>query len=158
MEVKIIDIKEKIMIGMVETMSGNNNFTWRLFSFFMPRRKEIENKQSSSVFDVRIYPNDYFKSGYNPERTFRKWAAMEVYALNKIPEGMQVVTIPAGKYAVFTVPKNIDSTMFQYIFTEWLPNSQFTIDSRPHYDEFDVKAIAKASKAMQRIMIPIRLK
>lgn len=155
MEVKIVDVKAKNLIGMVETMSGNNNLTRRLFSAFMPRRKEVENKLTPSVFDVRVYSNDYFTSGYNPTLSFQKWAAMEVSSLNKIPEGMKSVTIPTGKYAVFTVPNNNDAAIFQYIFTEWLPNSQFTLDNRPHLDEFDESAIAKAPTAMQRIMIPI---
>jgi len=40
MEVKIVDVKAKTLVGMVETMSGKNNLTGKLFSTFMPRLKD----------------------------------------------------------------------------------------------------------------------
>lgn len=158
MEIEIIEINAKILIGMVETMSGKNNLTGKLFSNFMPRRKEIENSLKPNVFDVRVYPKDYFKSGYNPTLLFEKWAVMEVDVIKEVPKGMQALTVPIGKYAVFTVPNNNNTAIFQYIFTEWLPTSKFILDNRPHLDEFDENAIAKRPNAMQRIMIPIRQK
>lgn len=156
MEINIVDLEAKTMVGMVTTMSGNKNLTRELFSTFMPVRKHIANQQSACVYDVRIYPNGYFNKGFNPTLTFQKWAAMEVSKDTIAPVGMQQVEIPAGKYASFMVPNNNDPSLFQYIFTEWLPKFNYSLDERPHMDVFDEQAIAKVPNAMQRIMIPIK--
>ena len=43
--------------------------------------------------------------------------------------------MPGGLYAVFFYKgSSSDTKIFQYIFTNWLPDSGYTLDNRPHFE------------------------
>ena len=101
----------------------------------MPRLKEIKNAVSADLFSLQNYPEDYF-TNFTPETIFTKWAAVEVKNFENIPEGFEKLEIPSGKYAVFLHKGNTEmfAKTAQYIYTEWLPNSGFQLDNKPHFE------------------------
>ncbi|RMG31350.1 MAG: GyrI-like domain-containing protein [Bacteroidetes bacterium] len=136
MNPRIEHIDGKKFIGMQLQISLMNNRTRELFSRFMPRRKEILHPLRPEVYDLKIYPEDYFLN-FDPQRSFTKWAAMEVGDFAQLPAGMQSFELVGGKYAVFT-PQGNGDRIFEYIFTQWLPASSYRLDNRPHFDVLQV--------------------
>lgn len=158
MQPRIEILRSKKLIGMSLETSLVDNKTIQLFKTFMPRKKEIPNTISKEVFDIRVYPNGYY-ANFNPVNNFTKWAAVEVANFEEIPHGMKSIIIETGKYAVFTI-KVADSnpSVFQYIFTEWLPNADFLLADRPHFDILGEQVQQRLRDAEEEIWIPIQLK
>ena len=132
---KIVSIPVKKLIGYSIEMSLLNNQTQTIWQLFMPRLKEIKNAVSADLFSLQNYPDDYF-TNFTPETIFTKWAAVEVKNFENIPEGFEKLEIPSGKYAVFHHKGNTEmfAKTAQYIYTEWLPNSGFQLDNKPHFE------------------------
>ena len=124
----------------------------------MPRKKEILNPKNQDVYDLIIYPKDYFLT-FNPTIHFKKHALVEVLNLENVPEEMESFTLPKGKYAIFTFKGYVpNQANFEYIFSEWLPNSEFNLDDRPHFDILSEKIQQKSNDAFQEVWIPIMTK
>ena len=126
---RIVKCSEKTVIGISSTMHhqhyGNIIALWKRF---MPRKKEIQNSMNTELIAMQIY------SDFNTvEKPFDIWACVEVSGLDGIPKGMTGLTVPEGTYAVF-LQKGMDAAKtYQQIMTQWLPNSGYEIDSRPHF-------------------------
>lgn len=158
MEPRIEDIEEKFFVGMSIKMSLTDNKTFQLFSTFMPRKKEISNAKNQDVYDLIIYPKEYFLT-FDPTAYFKKHALIEVLDLENILEGMESFILPKGKYAVFTFKGYVpNQANFEYIFSTWLPNSDFQLDDRPHFDILSEKIQQKSNDAYQEIWIPVSAK
>lgn len=157
MTADIISIPKRTFAGMQKTMSLANDQTFELFSQFMPRKKEFRNNLNNDVFDLIVYPPAYFEK-FEPTKEFVKWALMEVEDFDYNPVGMESFTLQAGEYAVFSQPlKEYDQSIFEKIFTEWMPQSKYEIDERPHFDILIEEIQKRNPDAIQEIWIPIRL-
>lgn len=158
MNPRIETIPEKKFIGTNLIMFLTDNKTFQLFSNFMPRRKEIKNVINTNVFDLKVYPKDYFKV-FNPTTNFTKWVLFEVSDFDNVPNGMQPFTLEKGLYAVFDYKGlNTDNSIFEYIFRSWLPNSNYLVDYRPHFEILGKKHKNNDPNSEEEIWIPIRLK
>ncbi|MGH1366878.1 MAG: GyrI-like domain-containing protein [Calditrichia bacterium] len=156
MEPQIVTIEEKKLIGMSVSMSLVDNKTFQVFSTFMPRKKEILNAVNSDVLDMRVFPENYY-TAFSPAAVFEKWAAVEVAGFDSVPDGMQTLTLPGGQYAVFhRIGLGTDNSIFEYIFTEWLPHSGFQLDNRPHFDVMGEKFKRNDPNSEEDICIPVK--
>jgi AraC family transcriptional regulator len=71
---------------------------------------------------------------------------------------MQTIILPAGKYAVFNY-KGLAShaaPFFNYIFTEWIPNSIYELDNRPHFEILGEKYSNSSPDSEEEVWIPIK--
>lgn len=135
-------------------MSFSNNKTGLLWQQFMPKRREIANKLNSDLISLQWYPTDF---DFGPATEFEKWAAVEVSEVGQIPDGMEMFVLPAGLYAVFQYKgSSIDTRIFQYIFSEWLPGSSYQLDNRPHFEVLGEKYKNASPDSEEEIWIPIR--
>lgn len=151
----IVNLESKSLVGISANMSVVNDSTLKLFQTFMPRRKEILNVKNTCTYDLRVYPNTYFQS-FNPSAEFKKFALAEVSSIEEIPHGMQVFHLVSGQYAVFKHQGPItDNSIFQYIFTNWLPNSTHQLDNRPHFELMGAKVKFDDPDAEEEIWIPV---
>lgn len=77
-------------------------------------------------------------------------------ASEDFPEEMKILVIPAGKYVVFEY-KGLSNNpeVFQYIFGDWLPNSGYQLDNRPHYEVLGEKYKNNDPDSEEEIWIPI---
>jgi len=151
-------IPEKFFIGKSLTTSIADNKTFELFSSFMPRKKEILNTVTTDIFDLKIYPVSYF-SAFNPTTPFTKWVLVEVSNFKDVPNGMDTFTLEGGLYTVFHYKGlNTDHSIFEYIFGTWIPNSDYVIDNRPHFDVLGEKHKNNDPNSEEEIWIPIKLK
>ena len=159
MKPRIETLTEKKLIGKRITMSLSNNKTVELWRSFMPRRKEIENNIGTNLYSMQIYDPLYF-SNFNSNADFEKWATIEVTNFDKVPDEMDTFTIPSDLYAVFTYKGDISlaAQTFQYIFATWLPNSEFILDDRPHFEILGEKYKNNDPTSEEEIWIPIQIK
>lgn len=156
MQPRFEQLEEKTLIGMSMEMSIQANATFKLFSTFMPRRKEIAHVKGTKVFDLRVYPPGYFLD-FKPDVFFTKWALVEVAQVEAIPSGMEAFALTAGQYAVFThIGLSTDNSPFLYIFTHWLPNADYVLDDRPHFEVLGEHSSAGDPLAEQEIWVPVR--
>ncbi|MEM9678809.1 MAG: GyrI-like domain-containing protein [Bacteroidota bacterium] len=153
---RIVELQEKNLIGVSVTMSVTHNLTGQLWGSFMPRRSEITHRANTDFMSMQIYDEAYFK-GFSPTREFTKWAAVEVSNNTIIPKGMSTMTIPSGLYAVFDYKgMSGNPAIFQYIFSEWLPQSEYQLDHRPHFEVLGEKYKNNDPNSEEEIWIPIR--
>src|SRR5512145_2255916 len=158
MEPRIETSKERRLAGKRLTMSLSDNRTGELWKSFMPRRKEITNNLTSDFISMTIYNPTHFID-FKPTNVFEKWAAVEVTDFENVPTDMEKFTLPGGLYAVFDYKgSSTDSTVFQYIFGTWLPDSDFVLDDRPHFEVLGVKYKNADANSEEEIWIPIRRK
>jgi AraC family transcriptional regulator len=148
---------EKRLIGKKLTMSFAQNITPQLWQSFMPQRGEITNAAGTDLYSVQNYPENFFEA-FNPTVPFEKWAALEVANFDTIPDRMETFTIPSGLYAVFYYQgnPNYGAEVFRYILQEWLPQSGYRLDTRPHFEILGEKYKNGQDDSEEEIWIPIK--
>lgn len=157
MQPRMETLIEKKLIGKRMTMSLSNNKTGELWRSFMPRRREIGNKLNSEMFSMQVYDGPVDLG--NLDQEFEKWAAVEVSDFDAIPDGMETFTLKGGLYAVFQYKgSSTDNTIFQFIFGTWLPNSDYLLDNRPHFEILGEKYKNGDPNSEEDIWIPIKPK
>ncbi len=154
MQPRIEILSAKKLVGKRLKMSLAENRTFELWRNFMPRRKEIKNNLTADLFSMQVYEEILV---YNPIAIFEKWAAVEVSDFEHIPEGMESYILAGGKYAVFQ-QKGHSTDVFQYIFGTWLPNSDYELDNREHFELLGEKYKNNDPNSEEEIWIPIKEK
>ena len=148
-------LKEKKLVGISISMSIINNKTSDLWFTFMPIKSQIPFPVSADLFSMQIYPKEYFQL-FNPANYFVKWAATEVVEFGDIPEIFSKITIPEGMYAVFIHRgANTNTDTFEYIFREWLPQSGYQLDNRPHFEILGDKYKNNDLNSEEEVWIPV---
>lgn len=159
MESKIKEIQKKFIIGMKKEMSFVDNQTTVLWKSFGPKLNQIPNRLNSDLISMALYPPTFFLN-FNPNNYFTKWAGVEVGEVSKkgtLPEGLEEIEIPSGLYVVFLY-KGLASQagpFFQSIFQEWLPQSGYQLDNRPHFEVMGSAYKNEDPSSEELIYIPI---
>ena len=152
-EIKIIPAIH--LIGNKLPMSFSENRTFELWSSFMPRRKEIVHSIGTDLYCIQEYESTV---QFSTDTQFVKWATVPVTSFESIPSNMGSITIPEGLYAVFTykgLPSEFAET-FKFIFFEWLPNSIYQLDNRPHFEILGAKYKNNDPSSEEDIYVPIK--
>lgn len=158
MEPRIETLQDKKLMGKSLTMSLANNRTREIWKNFMTRRQEITNNLSNDLISMAIYKPTHFID-FKPTNEFEKWAAIEVTDFDSLPSGMETFSLKGGLYAVFDYKgSSNDTSIFQYIFGTWIPNSDFLLDDRPHFEILGDKYKNADPNSEEEIWIPIRRK
>ncbi|HFB99448.1 MAG TPA: AraC family transcriptional regulator [Phaeodactylibacter sp.] len=148
---------EKKLIGKRLKMSLANNKTFQLWQSFMPVQKSIKNRVTSDMVSMQIYSEPIQLGNFN--QIFEKWAVVEVTDFDDIPKGMESFVLEGGQYAVFDYKGlNTDNRIFQYIFGTWLPNSNYELDHRPHFEVLGKKYKNGDPNSEEEIWIPVKNK
>ena len=107
---------------------------------------------------MQIYPDSYFDQ-FNPSAEYIKWAAVAVEDIEDQPKDMQSFLLEGGLYAVFEYKgSSADNSIFQYIYSQWLPQSEYEIDNRPHFELLGENYRNNDPESEEEIWIPIREK
>ena len=158
MQPRIEILEDKKLIGNRLKMSLTNNKTAQLWGSFAPKIKSIKNRLNTDKISMQVYDNSYFKK-FNPNNEFEKWATVEVTDFNDIPKEFETFILSGGEYVVFDYkgPSN-DGSIFQHIFMTWLPNSEYQLDNRPHFEVLGKKYKNNDVTSEEEIWIPIKKK
>lgn len=158
MKPRIDTVSEKKLVGLRLIMSIVDNKTGELWKGFIPRRKEITNNLTTDLISISIYKPTYF-AHFNPTNEFEKWAAVEVADFDNVPDDLETFVLPGGLYAVFDYKGlSTDNSIFRYIFGTWLPNSDYSLDDRPHFEVLGQKYRNNDPESEEEIWIPIKSK
>ncbi|MCE9539636.1 MAG: GyrI-like domain-containing protein [Bacteroidetes bacterium] len=157
MQPRIVTLTQKIFVGKKLIMTFFNNQTFKLWQSFMPRRKEIKNNLTAELFSLQVYDGPLRPEDLNQK--FEKWAIVEVSDFDNVPNEMETFTLHDGLYAVFNYKGlNTDDKIFIYIFDTWLPNSNYLLDDRPHFEILGDKYKNGDPNSEEEIWVPIKLK
>lgn len=159
MEVRIETLNVKKFVGIRHHMNLLEDTTAQLWRGFMPRRKEINNVVGIELYSIQVFPDTYFNS-FSLYKKFEKWAAVEVTAAGKAPEGMEVISVPLGLYAVFVHKGTImeGNIALQNIFKKWIPHSNYEVDLRPHITIMGEKYKHDDPQSEEEFWIPMKAK
>ena len=154
---KIQLLPSKTLLGKRLKMSFSNDRTGELWRSFMPYRKDILHKIGIDLYSMQIFDA---MPDFKSDATFEKWAAVEVSAIETVPEGMETYTLQGVLYAVFLHqgPASAFQKTFGYIFEEWLPNSEYELDDREHFELLGEKYKNNDPDSEEEVWIPIRPK
>lgn len=159
MQPQIKTLSKKIFIGKRSRMSFINHNPFALWQSFMPRKNEIKHIIGTALYSMEVYDSpDYFQH-FNPANEFYKWAAVEVSNTNEIPNEMETISAE-GLYAVFIHKgqASMAEKTYRFIFTEWLPASDYFLDDRPHIAIMGEKYKKDDPASEEEIWIPIKSK
>ncbi len=138
------------------SMSLINNKTGELWRQFGPRIQTIPNRVSSDKISLQVYGENHFQR-FNPSNTFEKWALVEVTDVATIPDGLESFQLEGGLYAVFDYRgSSADSSIFQYIYSEWLPGSEYQLDHRPHFEVLGDNYRNDDLESEEEIWVPVK--
>ena len=156
---RIETISEKKLVGQRMKMSYADYRIGELWGSFMPRRKEITNNLTNDLISLVVYAPNHFID-FKPTNQFERWATVEAEDFYKVPSDMETYNLSSGLYAVFDY-KGMSSgaaAFFQYIFCEWLPNSEYTLDDRAHFEVLGEKYKNNDPSSEEEFWIPIKAK
>lgn len=158
MKYRINQSPEILIVGMKANMSFEtiSEDTGKLSRQFMPRLKEINNRVDDNTLSLQNYDNfDY--NNLSPIMTFEKWVGVEVANLDDIPIGMETLTISSGNYLVIDFKGSMQEFVknWHYIHSQWLPNSEFKLDNRPHFEKLSSKYSPMNVINDEEIWIPV---
>jgi AraC family transcriptional regulator len=158
MFIEVKTIPATFLSGLKERMSLTNNQTQQLWKKFMPIRHSLPKVDGSPFYSVEVYDNtDHFRN-FDPSRTFIKWAALEIEPEADIPDSFDILEIPSGLYAVFLHrgSEAQAAKTYGFIFSEWLPNSTYLLDNRPHFAMMGDRYIHGSEASEEEIYIPVQ--
>lgn len=156
---RIETINEKKLVGKRMTMSYDDYRIGELWGSFMPRRREITTKLTNDLISLVIYAPSHFND-FKPTNKFERWATVEVENFKKVPDEMETYILSSGLYAVFNYKgmSSGASAFYNYIYSEWVPNSDYILDERPHFEVLGEKYNNNDPLSEEEIWIPLKAK
>ncbi|WP_276167875.1 GyrI-like domain-containing protein [Zobellia alginiliquefaciens] len=158
-EPRIETLAAKKLVGHSLKMSLADNRTVELWSGFMPLKRHITNAIGSDLYSVQVYET-MPDASFGPHTEFQKWAAIEVDAYQTYTGDFKTLDLPEGLYAVFIhkgLSSEFKSTM-NFIYGEWLPNSDYQLDQRPSFEVLGAKYKNDHPDSEEEVWIPVKLK
>ncbi len=148
---------QRKLVGQKEEMSLTKNKTRQLWKTFMPLRHKIRNQKNTDLISMQMYSEP--SKITDKKAFFTKWACVEVEDFDNIPKKMNSIILEEGLYAVFHYRGlSTNNNIFKYIFGEWLANSKYELDNRPHFEILGEKYKNNDPKSEEDIWIPIKTK
>lgn len=146
-------IESKKLVGFSLKTSFQEDKTRILWKKLMMRRNEITNRISDQLFSLQIYPENF-----TPDQSFLKYALAEVSDFDHIPNDFESFGLNGGKYLVFEYKGKAEkgSEIFGSIFQNFIPENNFLIDDRPHFEIFREDYNPNNDSAEEEIWIPIK--
>jgi AraC family transcriptional regulator len=155
---RIANLEPMKLVGLCREMSQVSDETSILWREFGPRKAEIPNRASTDSLSMRVYPGHAHEI-FDPVARIQKWAAVEVLDFGHLPNGMSQWTTRGGLYAIFVHEGSAtDLSTFEYIFGEWLPNGDFDLDHREHFEILPADYDPFDPRAREEICVPVTMK
>lgn len=159
MKYKVVDSEEILVIGFKADANFQNisEITPQLARQFMPRLNEVKSRKDSFTLSLQNYKRFDFKN-FNPNEMFDKWIGAEVTSLDAVPQGMQPLTISSGRYLVIDFKGSVSDfiELWQKVHSSWLPNSEYELDDRPHFERLSPSYNPMQEVNEEEIWIPIK--
>ncbi len=128
----------------------------KLWQEFTPHISKIPNKvNDNQCFGVETYTDSFMK-----HNQWHYMVAVEVSTLETIPILCTAKTLPPNLYAVFTHTGAIRSITktFDYIYSKWLPNSNYEIAAPYDFEFYDERFKKEEEDSELDIYLPVKQK
>ncbi len=159
MKPKIVTSKAILIVGLKDSLTFMTNAqgTGNLARQFMPKRNQILNRVGAEKFSIQVY-NQFEYNTMTPKTVYEKWVGVAVSNFEELPEGLETLTIKAGNYAVFNYKGKPEGFIesWQYIHANWLPNSEYQLDDRPHFEKLPEAYHPSNPITNEEIWVPIK--
>ncbi|GGI56613.1 GyrI-like domain-containing protein [Winogradskyella haliclonae] len=159
MKYKVVEKEEILVIGLKAEANFHNIHlvTPQLARQFMPRLKEVTSRKDTYTLSLQHYNHFDYKT-FNPNEGFEKWIGVEVTHLDAVPKKMETLFILSGRYLVIDFEGSIPQFIkhWQNIHSTWLPNSEFELDTRPHFERLPSSYNPMQKVNEEEIWIPIK--
>lgn len=156
----ILEVGPILLIGQSIETSLSSDETKSLWQSFKSNIDTIKHRKDDDFYSITNYNLDLNVMQLQPNAKFEKWAAVEVLDTNYIPKNMSTMLIERGLYAKFVHRGShlIFHQTMQYVFGTWMPNSQYKVDNRPHFEIIKPDYKLNDAAAVEDIYVPIKLK
>lgn len=154
---RIETIASKTLYGISMEMSFAENKTAILWRSFMQMREEFQEPINLDLVSLQVYPEHFFKE-FNPQKTFRKYALVELEEVQHLPENAEKFELSAGRYLVidFKGDGARFQEMFLYVLNTLLPTLGYKMDNRPHFEILGEKYKNMDPQSEEEVWIPIQ--
>jgi len=163
-EPRIEVLQELHLLGKSIRTNLDENRTFELWSNFMPyvvAYKKQNGIRELDLFSIEVFDPGQDFSRFRLKTFFMKWAALQKSDTFSTPDEFDEIVIPEGKYAVFLHKglASLFSETLNFIHAKWLPNSEFKLDDRPHFEIMGDKYFGpEHPDSIEEVWVPISLK
>ena len=158
MKYRIVESEEILVVGLKAEANFHNIHlvTPQLARQFMPRLKEVTSRKDAYTLSLQKYYHFDYKT-FNSDEGFEKWIGIEVTNLDAVPQNMETLSIASGRYLVIDFKGSIPDfiALWQNIHSSWLPNSEYELDSRPHFERLPSSYSPMQEVNEEEIWIPV---
>lgn len=154
MEPRIAHRESFNVVGMAERFTpATSSRIPELWTRFVARLDDVPHRRGVATYgvclDADLAPGD--------EAGFTYMAGVEVARVDAIPDGMMALTVPAGRYAVFTHAGHISrlKDTVKQIWGRWLPESPHRHEPRPDFEQYDARWDAETGLGEIDVWVPI---
>jgi AraC family transcriptional regulator len=157
---RILQLEPVCLVGLRGKSSLHKNRLPALWKTFNTRVEEIQDRKKGingygvcevdPGFDLSLF-GEYTESSH--------FIGAEVNTVGEIPKGMEVKTMPGGKYAVFTHKGKLDtlSMTYDYIWGTWVLCSGYELDLRDDFEFYDERFLGPEHNLSKLdICIPVK--
>jgi AraC family transcriptional regulator len=152
MEPKIVERGAFHVVGITQRFTpGKIDGIALLWDRFIQRAGEIAD----------VVPGVHYGIGVDDRRDgdpgFLYTAGMGVATVGNVPTGMNVVTVPAGRYAVFTHrgPVTHFAKTIVAVWNQWLPQSGLKARPAPDFESYDRRFKLNSPDSEVDLYVPI---
>lgn len=131
---EIIQSKKLIGLSVKTNLANEPTDATIIWKQLMPYLKKVNNRISTDLISLQVFNFQTF-SQFTSQTYYQKYALIEVSDFNSVPHSFETFELKTGNYAVF-LHKGTAAELAQtsqYIYSEWLPQSNYTLDNRPHF-------------------------
>ncbi len=125
----------------------------------MQGRNSIRNAISDDLYSLQVYDGIFDFQHFTPQTVFTQYALIEVEDHQFVPDEMETFILDEGQYAVFDhkggSPQEFINTL-QFIYTKWLPTSDYQLDIRPHFELLGEKYKNNDPHSEEEVWVPIK--
>ena len=156
MEPKLIDLEALHLVGVVfygDPKEGKFGDAWHRFM-------QVEKLVTHRVNEKTSYGVEIYGPEFSQSMVWTYFPAVAVSSLEDIPAPMLGKTLPASKYAVFTVTGGLAkiSEVFHYAYMEWMPASGYEVAYPFDFELYDERYHGDVPDSVIDLYIPIKAK
>lgn len=132
MEPRIVHRGESLVVGIEYVGKSDGDEIPRIWNHLISGLSRISNRINPSIY---YCVSRYFRDSDDRSHL----ACVEVSSLDNVPEGMSGLTVPAGRYAVFTHKGELTELHATYrsIYETWLPKAGLEPTSLLDFQYYD---------------------
>jgi len=152
---QILELEPIQLIGKQTRTSLAQNQTPQLWKSLKTEAMKVSPDPEQLQFAVRCYEAN---PTFIPTEEYTAWAAFSYSDGHAALPGMQEFEIPGGLYAKFLHSGSQEQfiELMRHIFMEWMPDSEYSLDDRPHFERFNFDYKPGDTNSNEELFIPIQ--